>query len=401
MSELITTNQIADIAKNGAEVLNSNKERAEKAITVGKNILTAINEAGGLNPDLDARCNKYLVNCRNAKKEMEEIRKPITQLFDQIKKEFTSTENDLDIKKDGTLPFIIQTHRNDYVKQIEAEKERKRKAAELKLNQDKERVDVKTVIETQLSNYVSNHISERKDKLQESFNNITLENFEKKSLDLKSHKPVYHKAHWIDFKVSIKTEYISQDDVKTIYDEVMGKKDFDLIAAVVEGDLNTFKKELIEKLPSLKSELERIAAADDEEKQKIEAEKKKREADEKAKRDAEAEAERIKKEEELKSNAAAEKADAAMNNLELFEDNGPETRSGYEIKILHQAGAVELFTFWFEREGAKCTIEELERKSIGQMKTYCQNLAHKTGDIISSKYLKYEPVYKAVNRKTA
>lgn len=399
MSELITTSQIQDIAQNGAEVLNTNKERSEKALAVGRNILQAINEAGGLNPELDARCNRYLVNCRTAKKEMEESRKPITQLFDQIKKEFTATENELDIRKDGTVPFVVQNHRNEYVKQIEAEREKKRLAQELELNKQKERVDIATSVKTQLSAYVQAHIESRKELLQKSFNAITLENFTAKSKDLKELKPVYHKAHWIDFKPVLFPKYLLADEVKAIAQEVVDSKDFDVIAGVVEGDINAFIRELIEKLPSLKNELERIAAANAEEKKALEEARAKREADEKAKREADAAEAQRKKEEELKLQAEGEKADAIMDNLELFDDKGPETRSGYNISILHQAGAVEIFQFWFEREGAKSTIEEIEKKSIGQMKTFCERVAHKDGEMISSKYLKYEAVYKAVNRK--
>ena len=399
MSELITTTQIQDIAQNGAEVLNTNKERSEKALAVGRNILKAINESGGLNPELDARCNKYLVNVRTAKKEMEESRKPITQLFDQIKKEFTATENELDIRKDGTVPFVVQNHRNLYVKQIEAEREKKRLEQELELNKQKERVDIATSVKAQLSAHVQSYIENGKEVLEKSFNSITLEDFDVRSKKMKAFKPSYPRTHFEGFKPDFSTKYITVAEALIISKEVIDSKDFDVIAGVVEGDINAFIRELIEKLPSLKNELERIAAANAEEKKALEEARAKREAEEKAKREADAAEAQRKKEEELKLQAEGEKADAIMDNLELFDDKGPETRSGYNISILHQAGAVEIFQFWFEREGAKCTIEELERKSIGQMKTFCERAAHKDGEMISSKYLKYEAVYKAVNRK--
>lgn len=399
MSELITVTQLEDVVKNGGQILTSNKARTEKAISVGNNILSAIAEAGGLDDQLDIRCNKFLVNCRDAKKEMEEMRKPITQMFDQIKKEFTSSENDLDIRKNGSVPFIIQSHRNEYVKKIEAEKEKERLANEQKLNEEKERIDIRTAIESQLSVYVRDHITDRKSKLQKTFNEITNENFIAKSKALQDLKPVYHKAHFIDFVPNVNPQYIKLNEVATMTQEVMDKQDFTLIGAVVEGELNAFIKELVEKLPSLKSELDRLAKANEEDKKKIEEAKKQREADDKKKLEDDAAAEKLKKDQELKIASEAQKADAVMDNLAVFENKGPETRSGYEISILHQAGAVEIFTFWFEREGAKCTIDELERKSIGQMKTFCERLAHKDGEMISSKYLKYEAVYKAVNRK--
>jgi len=399
MEGLITTTQLNDVAKNGGEILTVNKSRAEKALVVGKNILEAINKAGGLDETLDTRCNKYLVNCRDAKKEMEESRKPITQLFDQIKKEFTNSENDLDIKKDGSVPFIIQSHRNAYVKKLEAEKERQKLEAQKKLDQEKERIEIKTEIESQLSNYVRDHITSRKEKLQETFNDITLETFDAKSKALKGLEPVYHKAHWIDFVPKLEPKHITLDEAGSFTEEIKDKQDFNLIAAIVEGELKAFINELIEKLPSLKNELEELAKANEEEKKKIEDAKKLREDAEKKKIADDAAADKQKKEQDLKVNAEAQKADAVMDNLTAFDAKGPETRSGYEIKILHQAGAVEIFTFWFEREGAKCTIDEIEKKSIGQMKAFCEKSAHKDGDMISSKYLKYEAVYKAVNRK--
>ena len=88
-----------------------------------------------------------------------------------------------------------------------------------------------------------------------------------------------------------------------------------------------------------------------------------------------------------------------MNGLSVSEAEIPQTRDGYKIVLLHQSAAAEIFTFWFQREGMNLTIEEIEKKSIGQMKAFCEKVGHKTGDLIVSKNVKYESVYKAVNRK--
>lgn len=397
MLQLITTSQIQDVAQSGAAILKANKVRAEKAVAVGQNILKAIQE-NGMTPELDQRANKYLVNCRGAKKEMEEERKPITQLFDQIRKEFTSTENLLDISKAGSVPFIVQKHRNDYVKQIEQEREKKRLAQELELNKEKERIDTKATLTAELSAYVQGYIETAKETLSKSFNTISICDFARRSAKLKAYKASYQKAHFDSFSPTLSPKFITVSEARMILDDVMESKDYEVLAGVVEGEINKYVRELIEKLPSLKAELERLEKANAEEKKALEEARAKREAEEKAKREAEALEAQKKKEEELRLQAEGEKASAMMDNLELFEET-PETRTGYAITLLHQAGAVELFNFWFEREGAKCTIEELERRSIGQMKTFAERVAHKDGEMISSKYLKYEPTYKAVNRK--
>src|SRR5690606_14428699 len=213
-----------------------------------------------------------------------------------IRKEFTSAENDLDIKKDGSVPFIIQNHRNQYVKKIEAEKEKQRLEAQRKLDEDKERIEIRTEIESQLSNYLRDHITERKNKLQLTFNDINLDNFMVKEKSLKELAPVYHKAHFIDFVPNISPKLITLDEVALLTNEVTEKQDFNLVAAVVENELKNFINDLIEKLPSLKAELVRMQEANAEEKKKIEAERKKREADEQKKIQEDAAAEKLKKE---------------------------------------------------------------------------------------------------------
>lgn len=401
MSELITTNQIEQIAIDGAITLESNKERTAKALNVGNNILEAINENGGMTPEIDTRANKYLVNCRTAKKEMEEARKPLTQFFDQIKKEFTGLEANLDISKQGSIPFIIQSHRNELVRKIKEEENRKRAEAELKLNVEKEMIEVTANVETLLSTYLRDYITAKKQALQNFFNSISLEEFAVKSKTLKS-TIVYDRNHLLKFEPTMnRPVFLKDDEVKNIVTKIKEEKlnNFDLLGATIEGELTAFQNELIDKLPSLKNELSQLKKANEEERIKLEEIRKNREKEE-AVRLAEQDAlQKKKQEEEIQLQKEGKKADAIVNTLELLDEKGPETRSGFEIKILHQAGAVEIFNFWFQNEGANCTIDEIERKSIAQMKGFCERIAHKDGEMIQSKYLKYEAVYKAVNRK--
>jgi hypothetical protein len=77
----------------------------------------------------------------------------------------------------------------------------------------------------------------------------------------------------------------------------------------------------------------------------------------------------------------------------------PETRDGYKLQILNIKGIAEVFTFWLQNEGINLEIEEIEKKSITQMKAFCEKAAHKNDNKIVSTNVNYEPVYKAVNRK--
>jgi len=84
---------------------------------------------------------------------------------------------------------------------------------------------------------------------------------------------------------------------------------------------------------------------------------------------------------------------------ETTEQTGPEARTGLVITVINPAGWVEIFTFWFQREGVKLPVDEIGNKKLEQMKTFCEKVANKTGEKIASKNLKYDTAVKSVNRK--
>jgi hypothetical protein len=398
MSELISQTQLQDVIVNGSEILQSSALRVDKALTVGNSIINAIQQEG-MNAEIDERCNKFLVNCRNAKSDIETQRKPITAFFDNIRKQFTETEGKLDTKKASTIPFIIQGYRDAYAKKIRDDEEAKRREAQEKLEKENETVEVKASIEKRLSEYVQNHILERKLKLQASFNGITLQSYDEKSRGLKSLVIKYDQTHYYSFSPNITLKRLTADEYKDLLHNVIQAQDFDLISAVVVDEINKFKNELVEKLPSLKTELTALSIADEEAKRKLEQDRSDREAAE-AKKIEDAAANEIRaKELQLEQEKVSSQTENMMNSLAINDTVAPETRDSFKIIMLHQVAAVEIFTFWFQREGMSLTLEEIEKKSIAQMKAYCEKVAHKSNEQIVSKHLRYEPVYKAVNRK--
>src|SRR5690606_24334976 len=135
----------------GAQILEVNSARAEKAVAVGRNILKAIEEAGGMTPELDERANKYLVNCRAAKNEMEVQRKPITSFFDTIRKMYTEAEANVDRTKPESLPPKVPAKRNEYVAKLKKEQAARRAGQQRKMDHDNEMIDIKASVEKQLS----------------------------------------------------------------------------------------------------------------------------------------------------------------------------------------------------------------------------------------------------------
>lgn len=397
-TEIATQNQLQEVIVSGSEILQKSELRVSKAISVGDKLLKEIQDQG-MSAELDERCNKFLVNCRNAKSEIEAQRKPITAFFDTIRKQFTEIEGKLDPKKSETLPTAIQYYRDGYVKKLRQEEEAKQKLAQDKLDKENEIIDIKSSLENQLSAYVQNHVLERKQKLQNSFNAITLEVFEAKSKALKTLLISYDRAHFDSFSPNYLRKHVTQEETTVLLNDFIALKSFDLIAAVIVQEIQSFKKELIDRLPSLKISLEEMAKAGAEEQKRLTDEKAAREADAEAKIKEDAEAKIKEDAEATEVKKVADQTNAMMSGLAVSEAEIPQTRDGYKIVLLHQSAAAEIFTFWFQREGMNLTIEEIEKKSIGQMKAFCEKVGHKSGDMIVSKNVKYESVYKAVNRK--
>ena len=397
-TDLVTQDKMEAVIVSGSEILQNSNIRVAKALTVGDSIINAI-KGQGMSAELDERANKFLVNCRTAKNDIEVQRKPITAFFDQIKKQFTETEGKLDPKKSDTVVYQIQSYRDAYVKELRDKEAETQRLAQLKLDKDNEVINIKTNIESQLSAHVQNHILERKQKLQSSFNNITIENFEEKSKGLKTLAITYDKAHFEGFQFAHKSNLVTTAEIENMFVEIMQSKDFNVIAGVVVGDITKFKNELIEKLPSLKTSLDEMAKAGAEEQKKLADEKAKREADAEAKLKTDADAKTKADTEALEVQKVADQTNAMMDNMAIVDSVAPETRDGFKITLLNKTAVAEIFTFWFQREGMTLTVDELEKKSIAQMKAYCEKVGHKSGDMIVSENLKYEPVYKAVNRK--
>ncbi|MBK7885523.1 MAG: hypothetical protein IPJ81_18290 [Chitinophagaceae bacterium] len=101
-------NQIAiiensiEVLKTGPEILQASQIRKDKAIQVGTNILSAIEEEGMSN-ELDERCMKYLTNVTDATKTMKENRAAVTQIMDQLKKCIRKLKTNLILK--SPVPF--------------------------------------------------------------------------------------------------------------------------------------------------------------------------------------------------------------------------------------------------------------------------------------------------------
>jgi hypothetical protein len=443
-----------EVLKTGPEILQASQLRKDKAITVGKNILQSITE-NGMDQASDERAMKYLVNVATANKEMKELRAGVTQIMDQLKKMYTEVENELDVKKPGTIPAQLQQHRDEYVKKQAAEAERKRKEAEREAAKKKEAIELRSHVEKWITEKLLALLAAKKQGLTNAFNNITLENYEEKSAGLQKlathilNSELIEKIGKLD-KMPYAPNH-SGEEAYAIRDKEFAAYDFkDWSINVWQKEITELKTDLLEKLPSKKAELdeqkrladeaaaeleknrlaekarnEAIASANAAQKKKLEAEaavarekeaaraaqlKLEQEAAAAAQREREAAENarlaKVAEENRIAAEQAAEVKKQGDQTMVLFEQEAamadvaaPEARQGFDITVLHPVGYTQIFALWFEKVGKDLPIDKIGNTKLDQMKAWAEKAAHKDGTKIESKFLNYEASFKAVNKK--
>lgn len=432
-----------EVFKTGPAILKNNQERSAKALIVGQSILEQWEAAWKIEDPqerlkalaaADERSNKYLFNSTTAKSEMYQVRAVITQMMTEYARMFTAAENEIDKTKPGTVPAKVQSNRDAYAKALADEEKRKQKEAEEIAAKAKARIDRKTKIAGLIAARLNDYLARKKNLWTGTFNEITLEDISEKSTNLANLEcsfPLTRLNAIISYQIDNSPYSFSFEEFKKIDEEAFSEFDFTSYYDQYTRDLTELKQSLIDRLPSKKTELqaiakaaeeerirqEEIAKADGERKKKLEEEAKAAELQRREqtevirKREAE-EAERLRKEAEEKQKQSQLELDLksqAEQTMVLFEKEAavseltpkPETRTGYDIDVLHPVGYTQIFQFYFEKEGKTLAIPDLGRMTLDRMKAFCERYALKNGEKIDSKFLQYKDTHKAVNRKIA
>lgn len=418
-----------EVLKTGPEILQANQIRKNKAVQIGNNILSDIIESG-MDATLDERANNYLANVNAANKAMKENRAGVTQIMDNLKKMYTEVENELDPKKEGTIPFKIQAERDRYAKKVAAEKAEKKRLADLAEAKAVEAINLKADAEKKLFNQFNSYLRDRKIKLQNGFNGITLDTFDEMSEGLRKYAPSLKMEVLMGFNLDVFGSHHNSNEVSVFITELIEAK-FNEYADNYMSELSVLRDELISQLTSKKNELDAEKKRQEEaaeierqqklakskadkeaaekrakelelEKQKAEEEKKQRELEEQQKIDAQAAEAKAAEETKIDINKQGEETMAMFEKEAAIAETATagEVRQGYEIEVLHPVGYTQIFALWFEQEGKNLPIDKIGNTKLDQMKSFCEKIAHKNGTKIESKFLKYEESFKAVNRKT-
>ena len=330
------TKAIGTIKSDVMQAVNLNKDIYYKCITDGEQLLAQADVA--MDDNLDEQISSFIKGTKKDIVSMGENRKPITQIFDMVRKGFTTMEDMLSPKNENSVIYKLQEKRDEYAKQkiiLERQREEERQRLErIKAAKDKLAQDTRSVCNDILTDKLNASSSEintifslitlsnkdvAKEKLQSYPTEISLG---KLLADRKPSIPVevdeseaknIMNAIYKEVHVSIETQYATS--IKSQVDELLLKFD----SKIQELEI---AEEARQEAEQKRLEAERIAAE-----AKAKAEKAAAEAKDKADKEAMARAEEERKKAEEAEKAAeeqrkaeeAEKA-AALENERLLRE---------------------------------------------------------------------------------
>lgn len=363
------------ITSNAPQALTDNQQSHDRCLTAGNSILQLIQQQG-MTDELDQQAAAFIEKARKTVNRCNERRSPFTKLFDEIRTQFTSLENDIDPTKRGTVPYQLQQYRNDYAARKRAEEEQRRRAAIAEQQKaqaiERYRTDVKADYLRIFNLYISKGIAE----LQRLNSEVTLDNYDQTIKRIQSLKDDFPMLLIESAKCSIPLPF-NADEVTCA--NIRSQAIIELTTSFHQKyreQITDLKQTYLTTLPSKKIELERAAAADAEEAERIRqqiAERDRQEAERKQAELAEQQ-ERDRQQAELaeQQSAMAGAFDAQAASLPTYQ---PNTSVKKVIEVSTPAGFLSIINLWWVEEGQFLSLEELSKMFKKQV-TYAVRLAN-------------------------
>lgn len=384
-------NEIIQAAPKSYEL---NRISRDNCVNFGQNILHTIQQQG-MNDDIDRQAASFIEKARRTVKAMNERRSPVTKLFDQVRTAFTAIENEIDPAKSGTIGYQLQEFRNQYAAKKRAEEERRLREEMVRRQAEeaarKFRMDVEDDLKQQFQRLVNDAINQ----ITTADNGLTLENYDNTLALLKSTKAYVDKGLPSEWFAKLRTFVriptgVNAAEIETEIKQKLHKQFIEQYMAEV-GDTLDYT---LDRLPSKKANLEKIAKANAEEAARMKAEMEARQK---------AEAERIEKERaereaEEKRKAELERKTAEMTSL--FDGQAaastyqPKTKVTKKITLLNPEGIMPVISLWWSKEGCTLSVGELAKMFKKQI-AFCEKLANKDEVFIQNESVEYVDEVKA------
>lgn len=385
---IIKQENIQSIVSAAPQSYSDNKLSCERCISAGQSILNTITASGGMTDELDKEAALFIEKARKTVKKMNEKRSPVTKLFDDIRREFTVIENAIDPTKADTIPYKLQQYRNQYAAKKRAEEEKRRQEEYKRQQAEQARVKLRQDIEGDFKTQFQTYLNQSINWLTAKDSSVTLENYNTVYSEVKNFSASLP-ADWLQnlhtlIRIPGNVSVDELRQIETDTKERLGKQFTEQYTAEIQDN----KDFILDRLPSKKANLERIAQAD-----AADAARAKAEMEERQRKEAqEREAERKRREEEEKQKAEMARQQAEMSGLfaeqASMQNYQPKVKVTQKIELLNPEGIMPILSMWWSKEGCTLSVEELSKLFKKQI-TFCEKLANKDSVYIENESVQY------------
>lgn len=389
---IIKQENIQTIVSVVPQFYQENKSSRERCIAAGQTLLATIQQ-GGMTDELDQQAAKYIDKARRTVKMMNEKRSPITKLFDDIRKEFTTMENDIDPTKADTIPYKLQQIRNQYAAKKRAEEEERRRKEEERQQAEAARIKMRQDIEDDFKQQFFARLNQANNGLTAMDNSVTLENYDEIVRAIRNTQTMLPADFTENLRTTIRIPLgVSIEELQNVERETKERL-MGFFTGTYEYQIQVARDYILDRLPSKKANLECMAKASADETARIKAEMEERQRKEAAER----EAEHRRMEEEEKQKAEMARQQAEMEGLfaqqAVVSGHQPKVKVVQKINLLKAEGIMPILSMWWSKEGCHLSIEELTKMFKKQI-TFCEKLA-KEGIYIRDESVEYVEDVKA------
>lgn len=384
---IVQPENIKLIVSNAPQSMQDNIVSCQRCIEAGENLLKAIQD-NGMTDELDQQAAAFIEKSRKTVKKMNERRSPVTKLFDEIRTRFTSIENAIDPGKADTIPYKLQQLRNQYAAKKREEEERRRREELARQQAEAARAKLKIDVEEDFKGQFQSLLNEKVNNLTELDNEVTLETYDKAYEQIKTCSTELPPEWLYNLHSTVRRPLnVSVDEMRRIeldVKEALGKQFKEQYAAEIQDN----KDYILDRMPSKKANLERIAKVN-----AAEAARMKAEMEERQRKEAEAqEAERKRKEEEERKKSEAARQQLEMGSLfnaqAAVQGYQPKMKVSKKIELLNPEGILPIIGMWWRLEGCNLSVEELSKMFKKQI-TFCEKVANKDGEFIKDESVEY------------
>lgn len=385
---IIKQENIQTIVSAAPQSYSDNKLSCERCISAGQSILNTITASGGMTDELDKEAALFIEKARKTVKKMNEKRSPVTKLFDDIRREFTVIENAIDPTKADTIPYKLQQYRNQYAAKKRAEEEKRRQEEYKRQQAEQARVKLRQDIEGDFKTQFQTCLNQSINWLTAKDSSVTLENYNTVYSEVKNFSASLP-ADWLQnlhtlIRIPGNVSVDELRQIETDTKERLGKQFTEQYTAEIQDN----KDFILDRLPSKKANLERIAQTD-----AADAARAKAEMEERQRKEAqEREAERKRREEEEKQKAEMARQQAEMSGLfaeqASMQNYQPKVKVTQKIELLNPEGIMPILSMWWSKEGCTLSVEELSKLFKKQI-TFCEKLANKDNVYIENESVQY------------